>query len=579
MKSGFREILGGGEFSATVASHVRTASDGEPMQPSDVRRYRPLMNPDLPQHRASIAGKPIVVVGKDGDRPSTLDEVRDHLRRQPTFALLQALGTLACHTESAENIPVIDNIPVTMHAIACLAFLAVESSNDFRSSKRGIDQAYMARLFDLFWHLPDPIRAGSLDSVNEFLVRMGDHQFIYQSELRHQLPRMVLILRDIWPTVPKASGVSPLAAFKSATGLEWQDAVLLGVLCTAQSQPTGVIDPAKLLASDADTNETVRRVFTKENWDLFCRWVSADYETIRSTGRNAAPPSPEYIQYRFNPLRLFPLIRPALVMGPHPRDAVLLPVWRLLFERTTIGVYHTLSDLHNAGGGSNPFRNAFGHVFQEYVGRIMKESLAGVTVIPEWQYDSATAKNVDSPDWIVVHPDGAVVVEVKQSSMFREARQWGDVASMRDDLKKTLVKAMQQLARFQEAINHSMKGTERLHGLPLQLAVVSFDRIHFGNTVIRDALAEVVAAQGGTVPRIHVISVEEFEYLLGACTEDSLFALLKRKQEAESEDRLDFREWLTTTMKGKVIHSNSFLSAQYNQFYESYGFPPAEPLQ
>lgn len=522
-----------------------------------------------PRHEGYLDGKAIIVYGRN--ERSTVDQVRQHLRKQPTYALLGALGRAAWKIErGTRDVSLLHGVPVTMHAIASLALLAIEASNDHRTAARRLDDNYLAKLFDLFFHLPDPISGSEAAGMaSEFMLRAGEHQFIYQGELRHQLPRMWLILKELWPDVEQAKEQvpTPLADFESLTGLSLEDAFVIGLAFMGAGK-AGVVEPF-LAYSRGDADPRLKAAFTNENRAAFLRWTTGDYAAVREAAAASKPPSEAHLRYRFNPLRLFPLVRPAVRVEGLSPDAVLLPIWRLLYERATLGVFHDLADHYNRGEGNNPFRNAFGHVFQAYVGRLLREALTGSNVLEEWKYGP---QEVDTPDWIVVEGQRAVVIEVKHSALFLTTKQWGNVESLRSDLVKSIGKAVRQLARFQDAVSKGVDGLDRMKGLELQLVIVTFDRLHYANSVVRDELESVTKElKLSSVPHVHIVPVEAFEYLLGACAGASLFDFLAEKRRDPANDRMDFGDWLAHERGDRPKPANAFLSGKYTEFFEQLG--------
>jgi hypothetical protein len=459
-----------------------------------------------------------------------------------------------------------------------LALLAVEASNDHRRFARPLDDDYLAKLFDLFWNLPDPISRGDGEGKAEgFMLRAGEHQFIYQGELRHQLPRMWLILNDLWPTVAKATQQvpTPLADFESATGLSVEEALLIGLAFMGVGR-TGVVEPFVAIP-DESANRRLAVALAREKREVFLRWATADYAIVRDAAAKSKPPSEAHIRYRFNPLRIYPLIRPGVRIAGLTADAVLLPMWRLLYERVTLGAFHVLADHYNRGDDENPFRNAFGHVFQAYVGRLLRESLTNSIVHGEWEYGPRSGR-VNTPDWIVVEAQRAVVIEVKHSALFMTTKQWGDVESLRSDLVKSIGKAARQLAHFQDAIGSNAMGLDRMRGLDLQLVIVTFDRLHYANSIIRDELESVATElKLNTVPHVHIVPVEAFEYLVAECTGASLFDILSEKQRDAGDDRTDFSDWLARRRRDGAQATNAFLAGQSVAFFERFGI--RDPLR
>jgi len=520
-----------------------------------------------PRHEGYLDGKAIIVYGRN--EKSTIEQVRQHLRKQPTYALLRALGRTASTIErGTRDVSTVNGVPVTMHAVATLALLAIEASNDYRAAARRIDDEYLAKLFDLFFHLPDPISASDgAGTAAEFMLRAGDHQFIYQGELRHQLPRMWLILKELWPGVTQATEQvpTPLVDFEKLTGLTIEEAFLIGLAFMGAGK-AGVVEPF-VAYSRGTAPASLQTAFTAAKRRAFLAWTSGDYATVRQLAAGFKPPSEAHLRYRFNPLRQFPLVQPVVQIDGVSPDGVLLPVWRLLYERVTLGVFHDLADHYNRGGGDNPFRNAFGHVFQAYVGRILREAMTASDVVEEWKYGP---EEVDTPDWIVVEGQRAAVIEVKHPALFLTTKQWGNVESLRADLLKSIGKAVRQLTKFQDAIARGVAGLDRVKGLDLELVIVTFDRLHYANSVVRDELENVTKElKLSSVPHVHIISVEDFEYLAGMCAGGSLVDELAEKRRDAGNDRMDFGDWLGHR-RGPGV-TNAFLSRKYSEFFTQLG--------
>ena len=76
--------------------------------------------------------------------------------------------------------------------------------------------------------------------------------------------------------------------------------------------------------------------------------------------------------------------------------------------------------------------------------------------------------------------------------------------------------------------------------------VVTYDDLHWGNSFLRDIVAEDFAE----TPFTHFASIAEFEYLLGACRQSTLPALLRRKRlGAEGAAAMDFRTGLGVSFR------------------------------
>src|SRR5690606_3096543 len=152
------------------------------------------------------------------------------------------------------------------------------------------------------------------------------------------------------------------------------------------------------------------------------------------------------------------------------------------------------------GRGENLFRVAFGHVFEAYVGDLLRQGCGPSQVRSEFEY----VKGRKSPDWMVIQGDTLVVIEVKQSALTLNAKVSGDVEVARSSLTRTLGKGVRQLTNFRKHLLHvGVPGFEDVKRVVL--LVVSQDDIPSGNFVLPPLIEDADDVQ--------FASIEEFELL------------------------------------------------------------------
>jgi len=421
-------------------------------------------------------------------------------------------------------------------------------------------------LVRMFYDLDEPLLSNLGEDEKgavSFLLRTG-RQFDFQGELRHQLPRAVLLLRDIWPRVKQAATISPLDDLERIIGLTFDQLLFFG-WAYAGASASGFFRPY---------TEGPAPLFSIAAQDAFLRWISADYSTIRQLAEDAKKilPNESFDPFRFNPLTIFPAIRPDQQPDPRNGPVYLVPSQRLLFERVHRGLYHVLADHHRgASEGENPFRVAFGFVFQEYVGELLRRALGADHVIAERTYREGRS-DVQTVDWIVVEGDRGVLVEVKQSALSLPAKTLGDLTRARADAKKSLAKAMRQIERTKHAIQRKTPGLEDLaHISEFEHLVVTYDSLYWANAFLRDLAIEEF---GADPPHIHASAIEDIEYVLGRCTDEGLAGLLRRKRTGPNgEDHMDFDDWLCHEDGEHARRENPFLSERYHKVFRDWGVP------
>lgn len=542
--------------------------------------------------QALVAGKRIFVTSGEGGT-STVAELRALLRRYPTREMLRVIGQAAAQVERnpPNIIGLLDGkVPVPLAGLPYLALLSIEESDDLEvpcwgycgllSSAEGdvlpaqmfpggVDGAALGQAINMFHNLRDPISSstGSDGKAFEFMVRTSNAQFAIQGALNQLLPRTVLIYQDIWPLVKKARGVAPLDDLKKITGGLDLGQALLFAMAWWGSVDQGYFRP--YTASQLDEAKR-KEILNYDAQQKALAWLSASYSEIREAAKKHVPPDERYDRYRFNPLLERPIIRPEIQPNPASGPVYMLPCPRLLYYRVTSGLYHDLLNHHMGEGVQNPFKEAFGHVFQEYVGVLLREALGTDSVLPEWQYGTAKQTR-DTPDWIILDGDRAVVIEVKQSGHFLPSKMWGHLDDLRAELKRTAGRAAAQLHAFQQALDASTVGLERLRNVvSVERVLVTYDFLSWANWIIRQEAQNVA----GVEPEFHfhVAHIDEFERLLGACTDRALFDLLHQKRTGEGDqDIMDFGEW-THDYIGENV-SNPFLEAKVREVMSEWGVP------
>jgi hypothetical protein len=508
----------------------------------------------------TMAGKPVYVY--DPGPPRKVADLRELVRRRSTFFTLASLGeTCAQLWTTGRPGGMLDGVYAPLHAFPYLALLAIEASNDHR---RGTltTKSELKKLLQTYNALEEP-DLGRFAEDNQaalsFVLRSGG-RLEFQRELRHALPRIVLLLRDIWPRVEKAKAISPTLDLQRLTGLDLDRLLFFGWVFAGKGQ-AGVFEPYP--ESDA---LPMLPLFSREGQENFLRWASADYQTIRAMGAEARAglPNESFDPYRFNPFTVYPLVRPEARKGSY-----CLPCQLLLFDRVHRGLYHVLADHHRGAQAKvNPFRSAFGFVFQEYIGELLRTALGARRVQAERRY-LAGKEEVDSVDWIVVEGDVGVLIEVKQSALSLPAKSIGDMAAAEADLKKTVVKAVRQLGRTEAAIRQRRPGMEDLGGVrDFERLIVTYDTIHFGNSFMRELVAGEL---GPDAPHAHLCGVEEFEYLLARSSGEGLHAILRRKRLDPNGNTFDLKDWLGyQNIEEGVQPENTLLTAKYREIIASW---------
>lgn len=506
----------------------------------------------------SLLGKRVAVTSD----PSTTSphELRRHLARFNLAFLLRRIGEL--HAEIGTRAFVsVGGAAVHPHSLPYLALVAIESSSDdVHTIPTQMDIAEAARIFN---GLDEPQDLAD-ESVFEFLIRMGYAQFA-GPDLRNSIARTWLLYETVWPSCVKAASFDISQAIRHETGLSLRQVMALGFAYSGRSSQSkqGYWVP---YSDEAIGPLTATLGIGADEHRRFLNWIAASYAEIRELGAKLPVPA-GYEKYRLSPFLIKPVVRP-----DQPPDGVehihLVPAPQHLIRRVSDGLYHALATASDAGGRENPFRTAFGFVFQAYVGRLL-EAGCNATVLPEWDYGPKGVR-VHTPDWLVLEDDRLVVVEVKQSALTLATKVLGSLDTLASDLQRTLLGGARQLVKFKAAVEARAPGLERLTDAKhIELMLVTHDPLPWANWVLREHIAKAV--QGAEA--IHFCSVDDFENLQRYCWRTSMFSLLAEKRAGTGNAMsFDFREWLAERGKPPVP-DHPVLAAAFADLSATWGLP------
>jgi len=495
------------------------------------------------RNEITFAGKRLGVYTPRGGKSYTSDDIGDFLKRFQLHETLRLIGGLShdLFFGKKDSDRRIEGVPISDAVLAYLVMRGIESSNDYKKLTMTISD--LAKAADMYWGLPDPIATdGHADAC---LLRFGSSQLDYQRRLDNLLARSLAIYRDLWNTVPGTVAID--SVIESIAGVNIEEILMLTFAFTGRSTAQGGY--FRLYAQVDSTDPEVLAWFRQERQQSFVNWLTSDYGAFRLQAREglAKIPSPAYEKQRFNPLLRYPILKPDRNPLPGAPQVYIDPIPRLVHERVTRGLYFELSDHFKGPGKRNPFRRSFGYVFQEYVGKLLKDALGEGLVFGEFKYKSGKEEKL-APDWMVIDGDQCLLVEVKQAGLYLEAKMWGEIETVKEDLSKSVGAGVQQLWNFEQAVRGERHPElEMFSGIKeFTRIVVSYNDLYFSNSIVRDRIRERFVDDGAHISanyHWHVMSIDELEGVLGMHGRHFL-GLLKEKQLNKEDDRLDFGDYL-----------------------------------
>lgn len=221
---------------------------------------------------------------------------------------------------------------------------------------------------------------------------------------------------------------------------------------------------------------------------------------------------PRFAMYNFNPLFMYPIVRPYLFdrAPPPEEDAMVAPLPDLILSRLSVGIFYQVFNQHKTG-----FSQYFGHLFSEFVGTVLRHSVPSGTLLSEEEIRKTyPEKEGKVPDWVVVDVSTAVLIECKATRFTRAALTTGDEDAVNDSLKQ-VVTGLKQLDRFTKACEAKRRGLEQFHHCTkFEPLLATLEPLHLINsTFFRGHIDQLLVEEGvNSLPWL-VFPLDELEVL------------------------------------------------------------------
>lgn len=511
----------------------------------------------------SLLGKNIVTYKTKGNRKYFPNDISQHLKKFRLYEALALIGKIsAANIFNQRELPHIKGIPIYDSVLAYITMELIKNSNDYRSKIMQVDD--LLKAIDMYFGLPDPLIENDKDNIDGFFIRFGASQFDYDQAIRvNSISRTLMIYGDLWTRHQVAKKLDINNAISKISGLANVEEVMVLLFLFMGGAKDGFFNFANFndLASPQ-----LKKYTSLDKQESFIEWVACNYKDFRTSYDIHLPIALEYEKNRFNPLIKTPVLKTDKNLTQGNNEVFLTPVPRLLNFRITRGLYFDLSDLFNRKNGDNIFRSSFGYVFQEYVGILLQKSLTNKEIKPEFKY-FINKESKDSPDWFVMEGNRAVVIEVKQSCLYLNAKSWGNIKTIKDNLKQTIGAAVNQFWKFEQALRNDPFNKE-LHDFKqidtFEHLIVTYDSAYFSNSILREQIKQI----NTDLPENyhwHTISIDELEYFLPMAGKD-VFELLEKKKADSYSDAMDFNEYCGQEFT-KFNGLNPYLSDVYDSFF------------
>jgi hypothetical protein len=344
------------------------------------------------------------------------------------------------------------------------------------------------------------------------ILRGVGNQFPYNIPFFGQYARSLKLFHHIPQQLRGRSNIPEFdfdAAFQKITGVTLVDFILVGYGAFAAANSKhgftgGWFQKAREQGVDYK-DEVVIRVLDQLAAD---QWQMQDlYEKYRQPDRR-------YGMYDFNPLFVYPIVRP-WPKREHTtlnEDRLIAPLPMMILTRLSEGIYLQMFDRYK-----EEFTRYFGRLHEAYVGEVLQHSVLNKALLSEDDI-RRTYKSGKVPDWVIIDGETAIFVESKATGFQRKALATADSVAIDRSVSQVIV-GLTQLHEFRDACERRAAGLERLHGCKdFKLVVVTYEPFYIVNSVpfrktIDSKLSKELAAKGVNVFPWHVLAIDQLEKL------------------------------------------------------------------
>jgi hypothetical protein len=401
---------------------------------------------------------------------------------------------------------------------AYIAKALIVASNDYRGEELTFEAyAHCAELFDTALIFGGPTDDQSRQEDRFLQERFSQTMFKRMFPRWLRVARTLVLFADLAARPELSTPFDIPSAFERLTGLSIEEFMGVGqaayVLAFSGPGPWTHAEFVEIL-------HLMCPQLSPEQIEQFVTLVSTDYRQFRDRCDGDAVDNPQHGLYSYNPLEHTPLVRTQ-------RSGYVIPVPSLFEDRISLGLY---DDLQRAYGST--FTAAFGHVFEAYVGWLLRSVYPPAQVIGERFY--GTSRQFLSTDWVIREGDTAVLIECKVTRLSAESRYSQNEPAMRRDLARGIARALIQLDRVMHDMRVGAPGLESFSTIRTFVPVVLVNDPYYAanSDEARAVVAEELRA-AGVMPFFHqVLSIEDLEYSLLTLRQHGLAATLQHKMTA-----------------------------------------------
>jgi hypothetical protein len=404
---------------------------------------------DGPMSRRTLIAEADIIELHHKKGIATEEDFKEVLRRynlRDGLITLGQISNLLFDIKKQRNEPYCDpntGVIITQFALAYLAnILLISGANDYKSKYISQKDNLLTLCNSYSNCLIDHILIKNEELVNQddlrsFMIRIHSEQIEYQFSPAYMISRTVIMFNEIAQNIQPNKFESLSKIFEKETGLSLFDYLYLCFIIFAASHKTATFSIRSIVAGNIPQ---LKDLLVEEKVTKILNILKADYKTFRveDTIQNKNL-NPIFTKTRFNPLLIYPIIE---TDAKHSGDPYVIPNVIAFLRKSFGGLYWWFHRYFETQGRQQDFHNYFGYIFQEYVGKILKNIYGENTVQGEIIYGN----NLKFIDWWVEKGNKIYLFEAKANQFRLLSKQTGDrKIIIKNEIETKVVDAISQV--------------------------------------------------------------------------------------------------------------------------------------
>lgn len=405
------------------------------------------------------------------------------------------------------------------------------------------------------------------------MLRMVGNQFPYNVNLFGQYARPIILFNELPKKLAGRSNIPTFNledSFFKISGFSIADFIKVGFLAYTAAEfskafTRGYFEKARSQGITVPHDSEMLPIIEQ---------LSTDPKKFISTYRKYMEVDRRFAMYDFNPLFLHPIVRPWRQKRTvdQDQDRMLAPIPNLIAQRISMGIFYQMFNHYKT-----EFSKYFGHVFEAYVGCILKASNYSSTLLSEEEIRRKYSQQKGKvPDWVIIDGATTIFIECKATRFSRAATTLGSEDTVNDSLKQ-VIKGLHQLYDFRKACRAKVEGLETFHTSKEFIPVlITLEPLHMINSILfKEFIDQKLSQKGKTSFPWRILSIGELEILQAHLAAGVSFSEIINNLNAEAFNNVLME---LHSLTGKT-YKDSFLYIRDQEMYRLLGVPDkaAEP--